>query len=152
MEMRDRIKAIRNDAGLTQSEFSIRLGFAPTSAASWEKKDAQEPSEPIKLLICKTFGIREEWLKTGEGEMKVDSNVDFLDKLANQHNLGPGGKALLKVATRVIEELDDKSASALLDQLIVLMQDAAAERDGSGVSKPSAESSDSSSAGRSSVG
>lgn len=150
MEMRDRIKAIRTDAGLTQAEFSIKLGFAPTSAASWEKKDAQEPSEPIKLLICKTFGIREEWLRTGEGEMKIGASVDYLDKLAAQHNLGPGGKALLKVATRVIDELDDASARALLDQLIVIMQDAAADRDAEGIEKPSAAAS--SSANRSSVG
>lgn len=137
MELRDRIKMIRNDAGLTQSEFSVRLGFAPTSAASWEKKDAQEPSEPIKLLICKTFGIREEWLRSGEGEMKVASSADYLNNLAAQHGLGSGGKALLKVATQVIAELPEDQASALLDRLIVAMQDAVADRDAEGVEKPS---------------
>lgn len=117
MEMRYRIKAIRNDAGLTQSEFSTRLGFAPTSAASWEKKDAQEPSEPIKLLICKTFGIREEWLRSGEGEMKVASKVNYLDKLAAEHNLGPNQKALLSVAMEALDSLDDASCEILLDRL-----------------------------------
>lgn len=123
MEMRDRIKAIRNDAGLTQSEFSIRLGFAPTSAASWEKKDAQEPSEPIKLLICKTFGIREEWLKTGEGEMKVYSNVDFLDKLAKQHNLGPGATALLRATAQAYAELDEKTCAIVINKMFASLQE-----------------------------
>lgn len=117
MELRDRIKKIRKDAGLTQAEFSIKLGFAPTSAASWEKTDAQEPAEPIKLLICKTFGIREEWLRYGTGPMNVDNASELLSKLAAVHNLGPNQKALLSVAMEALDTLDDAACEILIDRL-----------------------------------
>lgn len=122
MELRDRIKMIRNDAGLTQSEFSVKLGFAPTSAASWEKKDAQEPSEPVKLLICKTFGIREEWLRTGEGDMKEAPFIDYLDKLARQYNLGPGATALLRATAQAYAELDEKTCAVVIGKMFESLQ------------------------------
>lgn len=69
MKMQDRIKAIRRYANMTQAEFATVLGLAPSSAAAWEKKNAQIPTESMQLLICKTFGVNKLWLETGEGEM-----------------------------------------------------------------------------------
>lgn len=87
MEMRDRIKQIRKAANMTQAEFSVALGLSPTSAAGWEKKDAQIPTEPMRLLICKTFGINKSWLETGEGEMMADPIKATLNRLAETHVL-----------------------------------------------------------------
>ena len=78
MELRDRIKKIRkNDRyDMTQAEFSLALGLAPTSAASWEKKvNPQVPTESMRLLICEKFGIDREWLETGKGEMFADNTA-----------------------------------------------------------------------------
>lgn len=72
MEMRERIKAIRTHAAInmTQAEFSVALGLAPTSASSWEKKaNPQIPTESMRILICEKFGISRHWLETGEGDM-----------------------------------------------------------------------------------
>ena len=72
MEMRDRIRAIRThkSVNMTQAEFSVALGLAPTSAASWEKKsNPQIPTESMRILICAKFGINRTWLETGEGDM-----------------------------------------------------------------------------------
>lgn len=87
MEMRDRIKQIRKSVNLTQAEFSTALGLSPTSAAVWEKKDAQIPTEPMQLLICRTFNINKHWLETGEGEMMENTNEALLAKLAEMHSL-----------------------------------------------------------------
>lgn len=70
--MRERIKAVRThkDINLTQAEFSVALGLAPTSAASWEKKvNPQTPTESMRMLICQKFGVNRHWLETGEGDM-----------------------------------------------------------------------------------
>lgn len=145
MELRDRIKIIRKDADLTQAEFSIKLGFAPTSAASWEKTDAQEPAEPIKLLICKTFGIREEWLRYGTGPMKIDNASELLGKLAAEHNLGPNQKALLSVAMEALDTLDDAACEILIDRLfakIMEIKDEQNRKAAASVSIPSDESTD----------
>ena len=93
--MRDRIKAIRKHVNMTQSEFGIALGLGATSAAAWEKKDAQIPTESMQLLICKTFGINKHWLETGEGDM-LDGVPDPLDELCRQHNLSSLSRDFLK--------------------------------------------------------
>lgn len=72
MEMRERIKMIRThkSVDMTQAEFSVALGLAPTSAASWEKKaNPQVPTESMRILICEKFNVNRHWLETGEGEM-----------------------------------------------------------------------------------
>lgn len=93
--MRDRIKAIRKYVNMTQSEFGIALGLGATSAAAWEKKDAQIPTESMQLLICKTFGINKHWLETGEGDM-LDGAPDPLEALREKHKLSPVAFGIVK--------------------------------------------------------
>ena len=81
MDMRERIKAIRMHANvnLTQAEFSVALGLAPTSAASWEKKvNPQTPTESMRMLICEKFGVNRHWLETGEGDMFLPKSEALL--------------------------------------------------------------------------
>lgn len=128
MELRDRIKKIRKDAGLTQAEFSVKLGLGATGGASnWEKKDPQEPTETVKLLICKTFGIREEWLKYGTGQMKEDDSA-LINHLADTHNLGASGKAILSIALDAITTLDEKTSEMLIDRLFDKIQELKGEQ------------------------
>lgn len=87
MEMRDRIKLIRKKTNKTQAEFGAALGLSPTSAAAWEKKDAQIPTESMQLLICKTFNINKHWLETGEGDMEEKPEKTLMDELADTYNL-----------------------------------------------------------------
>ena len=68
MEISERIKAIRKEAGLTQQEFADRLGIARGNIGAYEVgKNA--PSDAVIALICKTFNVNEAWLRNGEGEM-----------------------------------------------------------------------------------
>ena len=105
MEMQDRIKAIRKHAGMTQAEFSTTLGLGPYSASAWEKKDAQVPTEPMQLLICKTFGIDLNWLKTGEGEMFAGKSAEDLaiESALRAAGDSPAIRALLVAYSRLNE-------------------------------------------------
>lgn len=134
--MHKRILELRKALDLTQSEFGAKIGLSRDGIASYERGTAKPTGTAIQAIIY-TFNVSREWLETGEGDMFNASSADYLNKLASQHGLGPGGKALLKVATQVIAELPEDQASALLDRLIVAMQDAAADRDAEGVEKPS---------------
>lgn len=93
--MRDRIKAIRKHAGMTQAEFASALGLGPYGTANWEKKDPQIPTESMQLLICKTFGINKTWLETGEGEMLLESKSTLVAELATKHNLSPMERGII---------------------------------------------------------
>ncbi len=38
-------------------------------------------------LICKTYNVNEEWLRTGKGEMFLETKESFLNDLAKQYSL-----------------------------------------------------------------
>ena len=64
--MKDRVKLIRKKLGMTQEEFSKKLGLARNSIANYEI-GRREPTTAIITSICREFGVNEVWLRTGEG-------------------------------------------------------------------------------------
>lgn len=80
--LKERIKKLRNHLGLTQQKFADRLGLKRQTIAAYEIGNI-EPSDSTQLLICKEFGINEDWLRKGTGPMEKALNPD--DRYA--HNL-----------------------------------------------------------------
>lgn len=83
----NRIKEVRKAAGLTQTEFGERIGIKGNTITCYEK-GIREPSEAIILAICREFNVREQWLRTGEGEMfqpktRKQEIADFMGKVLN---------------------------------------------------------------------
>lgn len=64
-----RIKKIRKSIKATQEQFAGVLGVTRQSISHIERGN-YTPSDQLIKLICKEYGIREEWIKTGKGEMK----------------------------------------------------------------------------------
>lgn len=81
--MKDRIKQIRKSENLTQVEFAERLGISASNVISYEN-GLRSPSASGIQNICRTFGINEQWLLTGEGEMKSESKEEELARLTAQ--------------------------------------------------------------------
>lgn len=67
--MNERIKELRKALGLTQQQMADKLGIKRGTVATFEVSRVSVPSDAAVMLICKTFNVREEWLRTGEGEM-----------------------------------------------------------------------------------
>lgn len=67
--MKDRLKQIRKNNNLTQQEFADRLNIKRGTIANYEL-GRNEPIDAVITLISREFGINEEWLRTGEGQMK----------------------------------------------------------------------------------
>lgn len=68
--MKDRIKEIRKNANLNQTEFGERIGVAQTTIAGYENGSRAVPNVTI-AAICREFGVNETWLRTGSGSMTV---------------------------------------------------------------------------------
>lgn len=68
--MKDRIRQIRTDNKLSMEEFSRRIGVTRSSISKIESGE-NNPSEQTIILICREFGINEEWLRTGKGRKEV---------------------------------------------------------------------------------
>jgi len=66
--MNERIKAVRKNAKLTQTEFGEAIGATRAMIASYEG-GAVIPSDMVLKVISTEFGISYAWLKTGDGPM-----------------------------------------------------------------------------------
>lgn len=70
-EMKDRVKQVRKDAALTREAFAERIGMTMNSIYMIEA-GRRGASPAVVREICRQFAVREEWLRTGEGEMHRD--------------------------------------------------------------------------------
>ena len=66
--MNERITCLRKTLGLTQKQFGEKIGVQRGTVANYEL-GRNIPTETVRLMICKVYGVRREWLETGEGEM-----------------------------------------------------------------------------------
>lgn len=66
--MKNRIKALRKDLGLTQEKFAERLNIKRNTLANYEI-GRNEPIDAVVSLICREFNVNEEWLRNGQGDM-----------------------------------------------------------------------------------
>lgn len=66
--MPNRIKDIREALKLSQREFGEKLGVSRDVVSNLEY-DRVQPKELLLRHICELFGVNQNWLETGEGEM-----------------------------------------------------------------------------------
>ena len=74
-EVKDRLRALRKELGLTQEKFAERLCMKRNSIANYEI-GRNEPIDAVIALICREFNVNEAWLRTGEGEMFIHLSRD----------------------------------------------------------------------------
>ena len=63
-----RLKELRKTLGLTQQEIADKLGIKRNSFANYEI-GRNTPLDTIIKSICREYHVREDWLRTGEGNM-----------------------------------------------------------------------------------
>lgn len=90
MALGEQIKTLRRVLDLTQSEFAARIGVKRNTVATYEM-GRSNPSDAGISLICREFGIREEWLRTGEGAMfmpktREDEIAEAVDRMLAGEN------------------------------------------------------------------
>ena len=64
--MKDRIRQIRKDMNMNQTEFGAEIGATQKMVTTYET-GAVIPDKPIRMLICEKFNVNPVWLETGEG-------------------------------------------------------------------------------------
>ena len=68
--MKERINLIIQNANISKSKFAERLNVSQ-AFVSQMCSGVREPSDRTIADICREFRIREEWLRTGEGDMVI---------------------------------------------------------------------------------
>ena len=118
MTIGDRIKKIRREFDLTQEAFASKIGSVQNTITGYES-GRRNPSAPVISLICREFGINEEWLRDGIGDMCVPDPDNELEALAEKYKLSAADQILiekfvnLKADTRnaILEFMADVVAS-----------------------------------------
>ena len=86
--MKERIKTIRKNACLNQTEFADRIGASRDKVASYETGRVI-PSDSILKLISKEFNVSFAWLKTGEGPMEDISDDSSIMRVIETYQALP---------------------------------------------------------------
>lgn len=110
MTQGERVKEIRKSLGLTLEKFGEKLGVGKTAISNIEKGN-RNLTEQMTKSICREYGVDYIFLTTGEGEMFVDSDDDFIEKIdrimAGESDIRKNAiKALVNASTEDIEALD----------------------------------------------
>lgn len=88
MNIAERIKQVRKDAKLSQSDFGEKLGVSRSVINNIElDRNKNGIQENIIKLICCVFNVNEEWLKNGKGSKYSLKIKTTLDTLAEDYNM-----------------------------------------------------------------
>lgn len=95
MTIGDRIKKLRTELKLTQTEFCKRIGLKRNSISLVET-GMRNISDQSIFSICREFHVREEWLRNGTGEMYEPDMNSALDLLVEKYHLSDGSRILIE--------------------------------------------------------
>lgn len=80
MTQNERIKEVRKSLGLTLEKFGERIGLKKSAVSLIENSKNAVTDANVKA-ICREFGVDYIWLTTGDGEMFVDTDDDFIERI-----------------------------------------------------------------------
>lgn len=109
MTQGERIKEVRNTLGLTLEKFGEKLGVTKTAISRIEKGE-RGLTEQMTKAICREFSVDYMWLTTGEGEMFIDSDDDFIERI---DRIMAGEDDARKNLFKFMLELSDDDIAAL---------------------------------------
>ena len=109
MTQGERIKEVRNSLGLTLEKFGDRLGVTKVAISNIEKGN-RNLTEQMTKSICREFGVDYMWLTTGEGEMFIDTDDDFIERI---DRIMAGEDEARKNLFKFMLELSDEDIAAL---------------------------------------
>lgn len=94
-KLKDRIKLLRSNLGLTQSKFGERIGVKGNTITNYEN-GLRFPSEAVLFSICREFRVNYFWLTEGKGEMFSGTPQDVVDEIAEDYHLDDIDKKIIE--------------------------------------------------------
>ena len=109
MTQGERIREVRNTLGLTLEKFGDRLGVTKVAISNIEKGNRNLTKQMTKA-ICREFNVDYMWLTTGDGEMFIDNDDDFIERI---DRIMAGEDEARKNLFKFMLELSDDDIAAL---------------------------------------
>ena len=114
----DRIKMVRKQQGMNQTEFAKEIAVSTTSVCQLET-GRYNISRTTKHILCTRFHINPDWLETGEGDMYGTSNTaeSIVPDLVSILNDNQKLLKAIKTAIEVFSVDDWKKLNAFVEAL-----------------------------------
>ena len=109
MTQGERIREVRNTLGLTLEKFGDRLGVTKVAISNIEKGN-RNLTEQMTKAIRREFNVDYMWLTTGDGEMFIDNDDDFIERI---DRIMAGEDEARKNLFKFMLELSDDDIAAL---------------------------------------
>lgn len=101
--MNERIKELRKQLGMTQTEFGQKIGLSQRAIANLENGTTAVVKRNVDA-ICRAFNVNPSWLKTGEGDMFLETREGLIRDVAEQFGLSDGDTILLRTFLSLPQE------------------------------------------------
>jgi transcriptional regulator with XRE-family HTH domain len=119
MTLGERVKAVRQNAGLSQPEFAQSVSASRDMIANIEADRITNlaTKKPLLQLICEKYNCRREWLLNGTGEMlKQESQADEMCRLVKKLYSSKASSLKKDIITAVLQT-PDKNFDVLEDMM-----------------------------------
>lgn len=97
MNISERIKELRRDyLHMNQADFAAPLGLRQSTVGNYES-GSRSISDASILAICREYGVSEQWLRDGVGEVFVSGSVapSIISDLTQEYDLDDFDQALV---------------------------------------------------------
>jgi transcriptional regulator with XRE-family HTH domain len=113
-KMKERIAVLRKTLGLTQKQFGEQIGVQRGTIANYEL-GRNIPTETVRLMICRVYGVRREWLETGEGEIfEKKTRYDQIREMSDEYMKDESDSFRSRLIS-VISELSEEQLAVLAE-------------------------------------
>ena len=95
MTIGERIKVLRKEKNLSMEDFGSVIGMGKSAVSRIENGVNGTTDQTIRS-ICREFGVNEQWLRTGEGEMFEQTRASVLDRLSTEYDLSREQRSVIE--------------------------------------------------------
>lgn len=109
MTQGERIREVRKALGLTLEKFGEKIGMKKNSVSQLEN-GKNSVTEQVVKAICREYNVDYMWLTTGDSEMFIDTDDDFIERI---DRIMAGEDEARKSLFKFMLELSDEDIAAL---------------------------------------
>ena len=109
MTQGERIREVRKALGLTLEKFGEKIGMKKNSVSQLEN-GKNSVTEQVVKAICREYNVDYMWLTTGDGEMFINTDDDFIERI---DRIMAGEDEARKSLFKFMLELSDEDIAAL---------------------------------------
>jgi transcriptional regulator with XRE-family HTH domain len=108
MTINERLVELRKSLKIKQGEFAQKIGMKQSTLSTMELGNSPVSDRYIKL-ICLTFGINEQWLRAGAGEMLSDLVGEEDGLITMYRHLSPAVQKAILDLVRTLYDTEQRS-------------------------------------------